>query len=158
MKKMFLLSTFFLSSLLLCLSGLAQQKPNKDYDSTLAKKLGADERGMKMYVLAILKSGTATGLTQQQRDSIFAGHFKNINRLAKEGKLLTAGPLEDNSQNYAGIYVFNVSTIEGGKQLVATDPAVQARVFDFDMFLWYGTAAMLQLPEIHTHIHKYAFE
>ena len=138
-------------------SGIAQQTSNKNYDSTLAKKLGADERGMKMYVLAILKTGTATGLTQQQRDNIFAGHFKNINRLAKQGKLLTAGPLEDNSQNYAGIYVFNVSTIEEGKQLVATDPAVQAKVFDFDMFLWYGTAAMLQLPEIHNHIHKYEF-
>ncbi|TKK64634.1 hypothetical protein FC093_22035 [Ilyomonas limi] len=158
MKKVFFLWIFFLSSLLFCLSGIAQQKPNKDYDSTLAKKLGADERGMKMYVLAMLKSGTATGLSQQQRDSIFAGHFKNINRLASEGKLLTAGPLEKNDQNYRGIYVFNVSTVEEGKQLVATDPAVQAKVFDFDLFLWYGTAAFMQLPEIHTHIHKYAFE
>src|SRR3954467_11219517 len=87
-------------------SSLAQQTPNKDYDSTLAQKLGADQIGMKMYVLAILKSGTATGLTQQQRDSIFAGHMKNINRLANEGKLLTAGPLEKNSQSYRGIYVF----------------------------------------------------
>ena len=158
MKKVLYLLIVLFSILLFNYAGIAQQKPNKDYDSTLAKKLGADERGMKMYVLAILKSGSATGLTQQQRDSIFAGHFKNINRLAKEGKLLTAGPLEDNSQNYAGIYVFNVSTIEEGKQLVATDPAVQAKVFDFDMFLWYGTAAFMQLPEIHTHIHKYAFE
>ncbi|MBA1993700.1 hypothetical protein, partial [Escherichia coli] len=74
--------------------GISQQTPNKDYDSTLAKKLGADQIGMKMYVLAILKSGTAIGLTQQQRDSIFAGHMENINRLANEGKLLTAGPLE----------------------------------------------------------------
>ena len=158
MKKVFSSFTIFLAFFLFCLPGFAQQTPNKDYDSTLAKKLGADERGMKMYVLAILKSGTATGLTQPQRDSIFAGHFKNINRLAKEGKLLTAGPLEKNDQNYRGIYVFNVRTLEEGKQLVATDPAVQAKVFDFDMFLWYGTAAFMQLPDIHTHIHKYAFE
>jgi uncharacterized protein YciI len=158
MKKVLFLLLIVIPSVLISNTSIAQQKPNKDYDSTLAKKLGADERGMKMYVLAILKSGTASGLTKQQRDSIFAGHFKNINRLAKEGKLLTAGPLEDNSQNYAGIYVFNVSTIEEGKQLVATDPAVQSKVFDFDMFLWYGTAAFMELPEIHTHIHKYAFE
>lgn len=157
MKKISLSLITILLLLQFSYSGFAQQKPNKNYDSTLAKKLGADERGMKMYVLAILKSGIATGLTQQQRDSIFAGHFKNINRLAKEGKLLTAGPLEDNSQNYAGIYVFNVSTIEEGKKLVVADPAVQAKVFDFDMFLWYGTAAFMQLPEIHTRIHKYEF-
>lgn len=136
----------------------AQQIPNRDYDSTLAQKLGADQIGMKMYVLAILKGGTATGLTQQQRDSIFAGHMKNINRLANEGKLLTAGPLEKNNQNYRGIYVFNVSTIEEGRQLIATDPAIQAKALDFDLFLWYGTAAIMELPGIHKHIHKYAFE
>ncbi len=73
--------------LLFCNKNLARQTPNKAYDYTLAKQLGADERGMKMYVPAILKSGTATGLTQPQRDSIFAGHFKNIDRLAREGKL-----------------------------------------------------------------------
>ena len=147
--------------LLLVLCGyvsFAQQIPNRDYDSTLAQKLGADQIGMKMYVLAILKSGTATGLTQQQRDSIFSGHMKNINRLANEGKLLTAGPLEKNNQNYGGIYVFNVSTIEEGRQLVASDPAIQAKALDFDLFLWYGTAAMMELPGIHKHIHKYAFE
>jgi len=147
--------------LLLVLCGyvsFAQQIPNRDYDSTLAQKLGADQIGMKMYVLAILKSGTATGLTQQQRDSIFSGHMKNINRLANEGKLLTAGPLEKNNQNYGGIYVFNVSTIEEGRQLVASNPAIQAKALDFDLFLWYGTAAMMELPGIHKHIHKYAFE
>jgi uncharacterized protein YciI len=158
MRKASYLIVALLSLLLFSHSGMAQQTPNKDYDSTLAKKLGGDQIGMKMYVLAILKSGAATGLTQQQRDSIFAGHMKNINRLANEGKLLTAGPLEKNSQNYRGIYVFNVSTLEEGKQLVATDPAVQAKALDFDLFLWYGTAALMELPDIHKHIHKYAFE
>jgi uncharacterized protein YciI len=158
MRKALYLIAAILPLMLFCHSGIAQQSPNKDYDSTLAHKLGADQVGMKMYVLAILKSGTATGLTQQQRDSIFAGHMKNINRLASEGKLLTAGPLEKNSQNYRGIYVFNVSTLEEGRQLVATDPAVQAKALDFDLFLWYGTAAMMEVPDIHKHIHKYAFE
>src|SRR6476620_1612144 len=158
MRKVLYLLVAILPVLLFSHYSIAQQTPNKDYDSTLAKKLGADQIGMKMYVLAILKSGTATGLTQPQRDSIFAGHMKNINRLANEGKLLTAGPLEKNSQNYRGIYVFNVSTLEEGKQLVATDPAVQAKALDFDLFLWYGTAALIELPDIHKHIHKYAFE
>ena len=158
MRKVLYSSIAVFPLLLFSHFGIAQQTPNKDYDSTLAKKLGGDQIGMRMYVLAILKSGTATGLTQQQRDSIFAGHMKNINRLANEGKLLTAGPLEKNSQNYRGIYVFNVSTLEEGKQLVATDPAVQAKALDFDLFLWYGTAAMMELPGIHKHIHKYAFE
>src|SRR3954449_3672877 len=158
MRKVLYLIVALFTVILFSHFSLAQQTPNKDYDSTLALKLGGDPIGMKTYVLAILKSGTATGLTKQQRDSIFAGHMKNINRLANEGKLLTAGPLEQNSQNYRGIYVFNVSTLEEGKQLVATDPAVQAKALDFDLFLWYGTAALMELPDIHKHIHKYAFE
>ena len=158
MRKVLYLIVALFPVILFSHSSLGQQTPNKDYDSTLAQKLGADQIGMKMYVLAILKSGSATGLTQQQRDSIFAGHMKNINRLANEGKLLTAGPLEKNSQNYRGIYVFNVSTLEEAKQLVATDPAIQSKALDFDLFLWYGTAAMMELPNIHKHIHKYAFE
>ena len=46
------------------------------FDKRLAKKLGADEYGMKSYVLVILKTGETTISDKQQRDSIFAGHMK----------------------------------------------------------------------------------
>ncbi len=47
------------TSLLLLLAAiqLFGQSENPDYDSELAKKLGADDYGMKMYVLVILKTG-----------------------------------------------------------------------------------------------------
>ncbi len=76
---------------------------------------------MKMHISAILKSGTAKDVTKAARDNIFAGHIKNINRLAEEGKLMTAGPLEDNPQSDRGNYSFNAATLEEGKKLVATD-------------------------------------
>ena len=44
---------------------------------------------MKSYVLVILKTGETTISDKQQRDSIFAGHMKNIGRMADAG-LLTA--------------------------------------------------------------------
>lgn len=34
------------------------QITNPDYDSTLVKKLNGDERGMKMYVFVLLKTGS----------------------------------------------------------------------------------------------------
>ena len=46
------------------------------FDKRLTKKLGADEYGMKSYVLVILKTGETTISDKQQRDSIFAGHMK----------------------------------------------------------------------------------
>ena len=131
----------------------AQTKPS--YDAELAKKLGADERGMKNYVLCILKTGPKDAdIKGKSRDAIFAGHFANINRLADEGKLAVAGPFGDNDKAWRGLYIFNVSTIEEAQKLVMLDPAVKAGVFVPDLTLWYGTAAMMIIPETHKKLEK----
>lgn len=78
------------------------QKVNPDYDSALAKKLDADDYGMKMYVLVILKTGTNTTEDKKIKDSLFAGHMDNINRLVKINKLVVAGPLVKNEKTYRG--------------------------------------------------------
>lgn len=125
------------------------------YDSQLAKRLGADERGMKMYVLCILKTGPKDGeIKGQERKDIFAGHFANIGRLADEGKLAVAGPFEDNAKGYRGLYIFNVATLEDAEKLVVLDPAVKAGVFVPDLTLWYGTAAMMTIPATHKKLEK----
>ena len=131
----------------------AQTKPS--YDAELAKKLGADERGMKNYVLCILKTGPKDAeIKGNSRDAIFAGHFANISRLADEGKLAVAGPFGDNDKAWRGLYIFNVSTIEEAQKLVMLDPAVKAGVFVPDLTLWYGTAAMMIIPETHKKLEK----
>ena len=58
---------------------------NPRYNKALADSLGADEYGMKMYVLVILKTGTVNIADKAITDSLFAGHMKNIQRLASEG-------------------------------------------------------------------------
>jgi len=125
------------------------------FDAELAKKLGADERGMKMYVLCILKTGPKDGTIKgKERDTIFAGHFANISSLADAGKLAVAGPFEKNEKNYRGLYIFNVPTLEEAEKLVQLDPAVKAGVFVPDLTLWYGSAAMMTIPETHKKLTK----
>jgi len=125
------------------------------YDASLAKKLGADERGMKMYVLCILKTGPKDAEVKgKERDDIFAGHFANISRLADEGKLAVAGPFGKNDKAYRGLYVFNVPTIEEAEKLVVLDPGVKAGVFVPEMTLWYATAALMVTPELHKKLEK----
>jgi len=125
------------------------------FDPELAKKLGADERGMRMYVLCILKTGPKDAeIKGDERKAIFAGHFANIQRLADEGKLAVAGPFGKNDKNYRGLYIFNVATIEEAEKLVVLDPAVKAGVFTPDMTLWYGSAAMMTVGETHKKIAK----
>lgn len=120
------------------------QKPNSNYDAELAKKLGADERGMKMYVMVILKTGANTTATKLETDSAFAGHMANMGKLVKANKLVVAGPFEKNDKNYRGIFILNTSSLEEAKEIIATDPAVKAKLLDADLFNWYGSAA---LPE-----------
>ena len=134
-------------------SGEKPKSPN--YNVELAKKLGADERGMRMYVMCILKTGPKDGeIKGQERQDIFAGHFANINKLAEEGKLAVAGPFEKNDRTYRGLYIFSVSTIEEAEKLVVLDPAVKAGVFVPEMTLWYGSASLMATPEIHKTLEK----
>jgi len=126
-----------------------------DFDPALAKKLGADERGMKMYVLCILTTGPKDAeIKGDARKEIFAGHFANIERLANEGKLAVAGPFGENGKNWRGLYIFNVPTIEEAEKLVVLDPAVKAGVFVPDLTLWYGSAAMMAVNDTHKKIAK----
>jgi uncharacterized protein YciI len=125
------------------------------YDAELAKKLGADERGMKMYVLCILKTGPNDAeIKGKAREDIFAGHFANITNLAEQGKLAIAGPFDTNPRNYRGLYVFNVPTIEEAEKLVVLDPAVKAGIFVPELTLWYASAALTATNEIHKKIQK----
>jgi uncharacterized protein YciI len=118
------------------------QNVTPEYDSTLAAQLGADERGMKMYVLVILKTGPADIQDKALRDSLFAGHFSNMNRMTKEDKLVVAGPLGANDLQYRGIFILNVKTAEEAEVLLQTDPTVSAGIFDTEIFPLYGSAAL----------------
>lgn len=125
------------------------------FDAELAKKLGADERGMKMYVLCILKTGPKDAeIKGDQRKEVFTGHFANIGRLAADGKLVVAGPFGKNDKSFRGLYIFSVPTIEEAEKLVVLDPAVKAGVFVYDLTLWYGTAAMQVVNETHKKLEK----
>ena len=53
------------------------------FDAALAQRTGADERGMRRYVLVILKTGPTRMPDGEARTAMFAGHMANIGRLAK---------------------------------------------------------------------------
>lgn len=120
----------------------AAQDPSHEYDSTLAKQLGADDYGMKSYVLVILKTGPADIQDREVRDSLFRGHFANMRKLADEKLLVVAGPLSANESDYRGIFIFDVATPEEAEQLLKGDPTVAAGIFEPEIYGWYGSAAL----------------
>lgn len=148
--KRILITTLLISASLLA----AAQEKRPEYDSTLARKLGADERGMKTYILVILKTGPAIIEDKELRDSLFTGHFSNMDKLAEEGKLVAAGPFDDNESQYRGLFLFDVRTMDEARQLVKGDPTITSGIFKTEFYQWYGPAAVSMLNEIQKKIQK----
>jgi len=123
------------------------------YDSTLATKLGADEYGMKQYVLAFLKSGPNRDQDSMETAQLMRKHLDNIKRMADEGKLAVAGPFLDEG-DIRGIYIFNVKTIEEAKALTETDPAIQEGRLVMELHPWYGSAGLMTVNDVHKKIAK----
>lgn len=121
-------------------------------DPGLAKKLGADERGMRKYVLVILKTGPHRVPDGPARSEMFKGHFANMERLAGEGKLAFAGPFSDKGGDWRGLFVFAVETQAEAETLVATDPVIQNGEMVAEYHLLYGSAALMAVTEIHQKI------
>ena len=119
------------------------------FDAGLAKKTGADENGMRRYVLVILKTGPNRMPDGDARKAMFAGHMANIQRLSKAGKLALAGPFMKDPGGWRGLYVFAVNDIEEAKVLVATDPVIIHGEMVAEYHPWYGSAATMLLPEWH---------
>lgn len=142
--------------LFFCLTGIMAQgqEVNPNYDPELAKSLGADDYGMKSYILVILKTGSNKTEDKSLRDSLFTGHMNNIGRLAKLGKLIVAGPLGKNENSYRGIFILNVTTFEDAKELLITDPAIREKLLEADLYRWYGSAALPVYLKSHEKIEK----
>lgn len=152
----FILMKHLLALAILCCLGLSAQAqtPNHSFDKALADSLGADAYGMKQYVLAILKTGSNTTTDKETLNAYFRGHIENIGRLAKEGKLVVAGPLGKNEKNYRGIFILDAKTVEEARQLVETDPAVKAKILEVELYPWYGSAALPVYLETHRKIEQ----
>ncbi len=142
--------------LLVCAAAAGAAMPGfaqASYDAALAQKLKADDYGMRKYVMAFLKRGPTRAKDAEESKKIQAGHMANIGRMAKEGKLVVAGPFLDNGE-LRGIYIFNVETIAEAEELTKTDPAIQAGTLVMELHPWYGSAAMQEINAIHEKISK----
>jgi uncharacterized protein YciI len=119
------------------------------YDAGLAKRVGADEHGMRRYVLVILRTGPKRVPDGKERDAMFAGHFANIERLAKEGKLALAGPFSDDPAGWRGLFVLAVNDLDEARRLTETDPVIRSGEMVAEYHRWYGSAATMMIPELH---------
>lgn len=91
-------------------------------------------------------------LPEVEVKKIMEGHMANIERLAKEGKLISAGPFDGGG----GIFIFKSKSIEQVKEWLQTDPGVQAnrwRVEVLPYFPHVGGACAVTEPYEMTSYH-----
>lgn len=126
------------------------------YDSVYAAKLEADDYGMKSYVMAFLKRGPNRPDDKAIIDSLQSAHLVNIHKLANEGKLVLAGPFFGDG-DIRGIYIFNTDSIEEAASWTATDPAIIYGSLEMDLKKWYGSAALMDVNDLHKKAAKIDF-
>ncbi len=126
---------------------------SKGFDSIRARADGADDYGMRKYVMAFLKRGPNRDLDSAEAAQLQRAHLDNIGKMDEAGKLALAGPFLDNG-DIRGIYIFNVTTLEEAEELTNSDPAIQSGSLVMELRPWYGSAALFEVSDIHGKIAK----
>ncbi len=132
--------TFLFIAIFLGLSSFAQEKKDSK-PKTFKLPPGPGEKDsmiMKQYYFVMLIKGKDRDKITDKAtiDKIQQGHMANMERLAKEGKLLVAGPFGDDS-NWRGLFILNCDTKEEAEVLLATDPAIKAGRLDYELHPWW---------------------
>lgn len=91
---------------------------------------GSTLYGQKTYTFVFLNTKPdKKELPKDEAQRIMQGHLDNINRLAKEGKLLIAGPFEGGG----GIFVLNTPSTTEATEWLSTDPGVKAERWNIEL-------------------------
>lgn len=108
---------------------------SEKYD--LSKDTSVYSGEMKRYWLVLLQKGPNRNQDSISAGKIQAAHMANINRLAKEGKLIMAGPIgiEDDLR---GIFLMNCADSAEVENFVKTDSAVITGRLIMKYYPWWA--------------------
>lgn len=139
-------------ALLAALPAHAQEAP-ATYDAAKAQAWGANDQGLRPYVFVLLKTGPKRMPDGPARNEMFQGHFANMTRLAKEGLLVYAGPL-DGVGGLRGLFIFATADVDAARKAVDTDPVIVNGEMVAELQKHFGSAALLSVNEWHPKLIK----
>ncbi|SEW54473.1 YCII-related domain-containing protein [Chitinophaga arvensicola] len=91
---------------------------------------------LKRYWMVLLKKGPVRNQDTALAAKIQRGHMDNINRLSAAGKLVVAGPFE-NDETLRGIFIMDCKDSLEVVSLVDKDPAVVSGRLIFEVKPWW---------------------
>ena len=137
MKILFFI-LFITSIAIACSSDKQTPQPSstqsEKYD--LSKDTSVYTEEMKRYWLVLLKKGPNRNQDSISAEKIQAAHMANINRLAKEGKIIMAGPMGTEG-NLRGIFLMNCVDSTEVENFVKTDSAVITGRLIMQYYPWW---------------------
>ena len=94
------------------------------------------------YVVFLRPDPARKPLTLEERQRIQDAHMANIQRMADEGVLVAAGPMEDQPVTISGIFVFKVPSLSEARRIAGLDPTVVHGRNTVDVHPWLGPAGI----------------
>ncbi len=123
------------------------------YDAARAQAWGANDNGLRPYILVLLKTGPQRTPDGPARDEMFKGHFANMQRLAREGLLVYAGPL-DGAQDLRGLFIFATTDTDLVRKAIGADPVLINGEMVAELHQHVGSAALMGVNEGHARLVK----
>lgn len=92
---------------------------------------------MRYYVMVFLRTGPTPPTDPEAEQALQKGHFGNMERLHKEGKLILAGPFK-NGGDLEGIFLFDTESLEEAQSWCDSDPAIASGSLRAELVKWYS--------------------
>lgn len=99
--------------------------------------------------LVLLRSGPkAAEIPPAELERIQAAHLAHLGRLTEEGKILVAGPFDEQPDpSFRGMCLYRVGSVEEARRLAEADPAVQAGRLRVEAMTWWFDGSQLTFPQ-----------
>jgi uncharacterized protein YciI len=140
MKK----TTILLATLAMAVAaGLTAGEPPKAADA----QSGAPMEFESLQLVLLIRPQQPTDYPPEKLEEIQRAHLAHIGAMAATGKLVIAGPFDEQSDvRFRGLELFRVATVEEARKLAQEDPAVQAGRLEVVSMTWYFQKGALAFP------------
>jgi uncharacterized protein len=97
-------------------------------------------------VIVLRRGANAERMSDADLDILQAAHEGHLGTLVADGKLLTAGPFVDQSDDSFRGICFSACPLAEAVELISADPSVRAGRLAFDAMTWLAPAGTVNFP------------
>jgi uncharacterized protein YciI len=102
---------------------------------------GSEARELR-YIAFLRPDPARTPMSLEGRQHIMDEHMANIRKMADDGVLVAAGPMDDTPRTISGIFVLKAPSLAEAIRITALDPTVAQKRNTADVHPWWGPAGI----------------